>query len=68
VGLDESLSQTVHARHSYIPEEIAWGARFVDVISRLPDGRRQVDLTHFHEVVEHGGSLPPWLTGGETTA
>ena len=52
VGLDETLSQTVHARHSFIPEEIAWGARFVDVISRLPDGRRQVDLTHFHEVVD----------------
>src|SRR5262249_50124238 len=59
VGLDESLSQTVHARHSFLPDEIAWGARFVDVISRLPDGRRQVDLTHFHEIVENGGSLPP---------
>src|SRR5262249_19325829 len=44
VGLDESLSQTVHARYSYVADEIAWGARFVDVISRLPDGRRQVDL------------------------
>jgi len=68
VGLDESLSQTVHARHSFIPEEIVWGARFVDVISRLPDGRRKVDLTHFHEVVEDPRLLPPWLTGGETTA
>lgn len=68
VGLDETLSQTVHARHSFIPEEIAWGARFVDVISRLPDGRRQVDLTHFHEVVDDPSTLPPWLTGSGTAA
>jgi len=68
VGLDESLSQTVHARHSFTSEEIVWGARFVDVISRLPDGRRQVDLTHFHEVVDDPASRPPWLTGGGAAA
>jgi inward rectifier potassium channel len=66
VGLDESLSQTVHARHSFTSEEIAWGARFVDVISRLPDGRRQVDLTHFHEIVDDPAARPPWLTGDGT--
>jgi inward rectifier potassium channel len=68
VGLDESLSHTVHARHSFTSEEIAWGARFVDVISRLPDGRRRVDLTHFHEIVDDPASRPPWLTGGGTAA
>jgi inward rectifier potassium channel len=68
VGIDESLSQTVHARHSFIPEEIVWGARFVDVISRLPDGRRRVDLSHFHEIVSDPGSRPPWLTGSGTAA
>jgi len=50
-GLDETFSQTVHARHSYVPEEIVWNARFVDILSRLPDGRRVVDYTHFHDVV-----------------
>jgi inward rectifier potassium channel len=50
-GLDESFSQTVHARHSYTVDEIVWGARFVDIISRLPNGRRRVDYTHFHDVV-----------------
>jgi inward rectifier potassium channel len=50
-GLDETFSQTVHARHSYVPEEIMWNARFVDILSRLPDGRRLVDYTHFHDVV-----------------
>ena len=53
-GLDETFSQTVHARHSYVAEEIVWGARFVDVLSRTPDGRRQVDYTHFHDVVVSG--------------
>ena len=50
-GLDETFSQTVHARHSYVAEEIAWGARFVDILSRLPDGRRRVDYTRFHDVM-----------------
>jgi inward rectifier potassium channel len=53
-GLDESFSQTVHARHSYVADEIIWGARFVDILSRTPDGRRQVDYTHFHDVVRTG--------------
>jgi len=50
-GIDESFSQTVNARHSYTTDEIVWGARFVDILSRLPDGRRRVDYTHFHDVV-----------------
>lgn len=50
-GLDESFSQTVHARHSYRAEDIVWCARFVDILSRLPDGRRQVDYTRFHDVI-----------------
>ena len=50
-GLDETFSQTVHARHSYTADDIIWGARFVDILSRTPDGRRRVDYTRFHEVV-----------------
>jgi inward rectifier potassium channel len=64
VGLDESLSQTVHARYSYLADEITWGGRFADVISRLPDGRRRVDLSRFHDVVEDQAGMPPWLTDG----
>lgn len=59
-GLDETFSQTVHARHSYVPEEIVWNARFVDILSRAPDGRRQVDYSRFHDVVaeDAGGEEP----------
>jgi inward rectifier potassium channel len=50
-GIDETFSQTVHARWSYIASDLRWGARFVDILSRSPDGRRRVDYTRFHEVV-----------------
>lgn len=55
-GLDESFSETVHARHSYRAEDIVWGARFVDILLRLPDGRRQVDYTRFHDVIRTEGT------------
>ena len=33
-GLDETFAQTIHARASYTPDEIVWGARLVDIFSR----------------------------------
>lgn len=50
-GIDDTFSQTVHARRSYVAAEIVWNARFVDVLSVSADGRRSVDLTRFHDVV-----------------
>jgi inward rectifier potassium channel len=55
-GLDESFSETVHARHSYRVDDIVWGARFVDVLSRLPDGRPHIDYTRFHDVIRTGAA------------
>jgi inward rectifier potassium channel len=49
IGLDESFSQTVHARYAYTATDIAWGKRFVDILSRTPDGRRHLDYTRFHD-------------------
>jgi len=51
-GLDETVSQTVHARHYYLAEEILWDKRFVDIIARKPDGRRMIDYTRFHDVMD----------------
>ncbi len=48
-GVDETLHQLVHARFSYSAGEILWDRRFVDVLARLEDGRRLIDLTRFHE-------------------
>jgi inward rectifier potassium channel len=49
-GIDETASQTVHARHYYVTDEILWNMRFVDIFSRKPDGRRILDFTRFHDV------------------
>ena len=49
-GVDDQFVQRVHARHSYSAAEIAWGKKFVDVLSIRPDGRRVIDYRLFHEV------------------
>jgi inward rectifier potassium channel len=48
VGVDETFSQEVHARHSYIADELRWNSRFVDVLSRDPSGMTLVDYGRFH--------------------
>jgi inward rectifier potassium channel len=51
VGTDETIAQTIHARWSYLPAEIVWNARFADILTVLPDGRRLVDYARFHDTV-----------------
>ena len=51
VGLDDVTSQTVHASFVYEDHEIVFGARHADLLSTLPNGDIQVDLTKFHAVV-----------------
>ena len=59
VGIDETLSQTIHARWSYLPDEIHWGGQFADVLAQLPDGRRRVDYTRFHDIVPDSEAREP---------
>ncbi len=47
-GLEETTSQTVHARHSYNPAEILWGHRFADIFTVDDGGRRAIDYGRFH--------------------
>jgi len=49
-GSDETFAQTIHARTSYTPDEIIWGARLVDIFNVDEHGRRVIDYTHFHDV------------------
>ena len=50
-GHDATYGQTIYARHVYYPDDLRLAARFVDVISQLPDGRLMIDYTRFHETV-----------------
>jgi inward rectifier potassium channel len=48
-GIDEGLSQTIHARHGYRPEDLRFGARFADILTSGP-GESVIDYSRFHEV------------------
>ena len=50
-GLDETMAQPVHARTSYLPDELLCDHRFVDVIGWTEDGRRVIDYRRFHDTV-----------------
>jgi inward rectifier potassium channel len=50
-GIDETVSQTIHTRHSFPAQKILWNMHFVDILSRTPDGKVSVDYNHFHDVV-----------------
>lgn len=49
IGLDELLSQTIHARFSYFPEEIISNAFFEDVVKRNDD-TVELNYRKFHVV------------------
>jgi hypothetical protein len=50
VGLDETTMQMVHAKFTYYPNNIVWGARLRDVLSDGVDGSMILDLRHFHSI------------------
>jgi inward rectifier potassium channel len=49
-GIDETFSLPIHARYSFIADDIAWDRRFADILSILPDGRTAVDYSRFHDL------------------
>lgn len=50
VGIEEASGQTVHSRHAWKEEDIRYDHRFGDILVMLPDGRRALDYTRFHDV------------------
>jgi inward rectifier potassium channel len=50
-GLDETIGQTIHVRKQYLLDDLVPHARFADVLSTHPDGRRVIDYRKFHDVV-----------------
>ncbi len=49
-GMDETIGQVIHARHGYKLDQIAYNARFVDVLTIEDDGTRTIDYGPFHDV------------------
>jgi inward rectifier potassium channel len=50
-GFDETFSQTVNARSSYMVEEVAWNARFADIFKRpADDGLLTIDVRQLHSI------------------
>lgn len=48
-GLDETFAQVVHARSSYLAEEVEWGRKFVNIFQRDDDGRVGIDMERLHQ-------------------
>lgn len=49
-GLDETMSQPIHARYSYRCDEILTDAVFEDVLHVMPDGTLEMHYHRFHAV------------------
>jgi inward rectifier potassium channel len=50
-GTDDTLAQTVHARHRYSWDEVVAGHHFADVLRTEPDGTRVMDYRNMHALV-----------------
>lgn len=50
-GLDETVSQVIHARHAYAAQDILWNWRFVDILCQTANSDRFIDFTHFHDAL-----------------
>lgn len=50
MGMDGTFAQSVHARHTYLPQDVVFDHHFEDMITDLPDGRAQFDFGKFHEI------------------
>lgn len=49
-AVDETFSQTVHARTSYKYSEVVWGAKFGDIFWKSDDGAMGIDLRKIHDI------------------
>jgi inward rectifier potassium channel len=53
-GIDGTTSQTLHARHRYLPEDLRLGMRYADMLSPRPDGRIELDYAKLHDLLPAG--------------
>jgi inward rectifier potassium channel len=57
-GLDETMSQTIHARTSFGPEDILFGLRFMDMFGYTETGRLVLNYDVFHAVTKVDEPIP----------
>ena len=50
-GYHESLANQVYARHVYLPKDVQQNARFVDIVTVSPQGKRVIDMANFEKWV-----------------
>jgi inward rectifier potassium channel len=50
-GMDETVMQPIHARHTYVPQDIRWNHQLVDIFYDTVDGHRYLDYGYFHETL-----------------
>ncbi|OUL19917.1 ion channel [Nostoc sp. 106C] len=50
-GIDETVAQVVHARHTYGATQILWNYQFVNIMHDTEDGNRYIDYQSFHDVL-----------------
>jgi inward rectifier potassium channel len=49
-AVEEDFGQNVHARSSYLGEEVVWGGKFADMYVETDDGSMGVDMRKLHDV------------------
>lgn len=49
-AVEEDFGQNVHARSSYLADEVAWGARYADMYVDTDDGSVAVDMRRLHHI------------------
>lgn len=49
-AVEEDFGQGVHARSSYLADEVAWGARYANMYVDTDDGSVAVDMRRLHQI------------------
>ena len=49
-GIDQTVVQSIHARHTYYATDLMWNRQFKDILRELDGGDRYIDFADFHEV------------------
>eukprot|EP00656_Telonema_subtile_P007215 TRINITY_DN13385_c0_g1_i3.p1 TRINITY_DN13385_c0_g1~~TRINITY_DN13385_c0_g1_i3.p1 ORF type:complete len:142 (+),score=23.97 TRINITY_DN13385_c0_g1_i3:279-704(+) len=49
-GIDPYTSNSMQLRKVYQPKDVIWGARFEEVVQRLPSGMAKVELSRFDHI------------------